>query len=67
MSRPVTLAVELSVEIRDPWGNAMRGISARTKSNRKDFGVSWSSTMDGGGLVVSETVEIDLEMELLRK
>lgn len=63
----VGLIVELTDEIRDPWGNVKRGAAARTRIDRKDFGVSWNAVMDAGGFVVSDTVDITLELELLRK
>src|SRR4051812_11954416 len=43
ITRETTLEVEpLSPEVRDPWGNDKRGISATTRINRKDFEVSWN-------------------------
>jgi len=59
-TRRVALEVELSDEIRDPWGNVKRGVSAAGRINRKDFDVNWNTPMDGGGLVVGDMVEITL-------
>jgi polyisoprenoid-binding protein YceI len=68
VTREVTLDVEpLSPDIRDPWGNVKRGVTATTKINRKDFGVSWNAALDGGGVVVGDEVTITLEVELGRK
>jgi len=67
VTRSVTLDVELSDEIKDPWGNAKRGVSATAKVNRKEFGITWNAAMDGGGLVVGEVVEVSIEAELVRK
>lgn len=39
------------------------GFTAKTTLNRKDFGVSWSRALDGGGLVVSDEVEVSLNLE----
>jgi len=66
VTRPVTLDVELSDEIKDPWGNAKRGVSATAKLHRKEFGVTWNAAMDGGGIVVGEVVEVTIEAELVR-
>ena len=54
-------------EVKDPRGNAKSGASATTKINRQDFGVSWSKTLDGGGLVVSDEVWVTIELELKKK
>ena len=42
-------------------------MSATTKINRQDFGVSWSKTMDGGGLVVAHDVTIQIDVEMVQK
>ena len=70
--RGVTKEVVLDVEgplpeIKDGRGNVKSGASISTKLNRQDFGVSWSKTMDGGGLVVSDEVIITIELEISRK
>jgi polyisoprenoid-binding protein YceI len=68
ITREVTLDVEpLSPEVRDPWGNDKRGVSATTRINRKDFDISWNAALDGGGLVVGDEVSVTLEVELGRK
>jgi len=68
ITREATLDVEpLSPEVRDPWGNNKRGVSATTRIDRKDFEVSWNAALDGGGLVVGDEVAITLEVELGRR
>jgi len=65
VTKPVVLDVEGPVApIKDPRGNMKTGATATTKINRQDFGVSWSKTLDGGGLVVSDDVWITIELEL---
>ncbi len=69
--RGVTKEVVLDVDGPTPalkMGNSTRrGVSATTKINRKDFGVSWSRALDGGGMVVSDEVNITLDVEFLLK
>jgi len=68
ITRESTLDVEpLSPEIRDPWGNEKRGVSATTRINRKDFEVSWNAALDGGGLLVGDEVSVTIEIELGRR
>jgi polyisoprenoid-binding protein YceI len=67
----VTKAVVLdvtgpSVEIKDPGGNIRRGVSAVTRINRKDFGLTWSKMVEAGP-VVGDEVAIEIEAELLKK
>jgi polyisoprenoid-binding protein YceI len=68
VTRETTLDVEpLSPDVRDPWGNQKRGVSATTKINRKDFNVSFNAALDGGGVVVGDEVSVTLEVELGRR
>jgi len=48
---------------KDPWGNTRAGFSAEGTLNRKDFGMVWNKTLDNGGLVVGDEVQIRLEIE----
>ncbi len=63
----VTQTVELEMEyngmVTDPWGNTRVGWEAEGEIDRKDFGMKFSSAMDNGGLVVGNTIKIELEIE----
>ncbi|WP_394833088.1 YceI family protein [Pendulispora rubella] len=68
VTRPVVLSVSgLTPEVKDPWGGIRRAAQASTKINRKDFGMTWNKAIEGGGVVVSDEVQIDLEVELTKK
>jgi len=53
--------------VNDPMGNVKLGGSATTRINRQDFGVSWSKSLDGGGVVVGDDVDITIDIELVKK
>jgi len=68
--RGVTKEVVLDVEplrpaIKDQRGATRTGTTATTRINRQDFGVKWSRTLDGGGVVVSDEVSITIDVELV--
>lgn len=68
----VTKEVVLNVEgpapaTKDPWGNTKSGFTATTKLNRKDFGVTWNKSVDGGGVVVGEEVSVTIDLEVNKK
>jgi polyisoprenoid-binding protein YceI len=68
VTRPVTLEVEaLPPSIKDPWGNARRGVSARGRINRKDWGLEWNMALEAGGVVVGEEVALEIEAELVAR
>jgi polyisoprenoid-binding protein YceI len=63
VTRPVTLNVTYGGSATDPWGKERAAFLATTKINRKDFGLTWNKTLERGGLVVGEEVDITLEIE----
>ena len=68
VSRPVTLEVEaLPPAIKDPWGNARRGVSARARINRKDWGLKWNLAIEAGGVAVADEVAIEVEAEIVAR
>ncbi|WP_257448907.1 YceI family protein [Archangium lipolyticum] len=68
VTKPVVLDVEgFTTESKDPWGNIKRGGVATTKINRKDFGLTYNSVLETGGVAVGEEVAITIDVELNKK
>jgi len=68
VTRPVTLEVEaLPPAIQDPWGNRRRGVSARARINRKDWGLKWNLAIEAGGVAVGDEVAIEIEAEIVAR
>jgi len=66
VTKEVVLDVEGSPKpFTDPMGNLKLGGSATTKLNRKDFGIEWNKTLDGGGVVLSDNVDVTIDIELI--
>lgn len=63
VTRPVTLALEVNGFGPDAWGGTRAGFSASTAIDRNDFGVDIKMPLDGGGVVVGDKVQINLEIE----
>jgi len=63
VTKPVEMQMEILGTVTDPWGNERAGFSASVKINRKDYGLSYNSVMEAGGLVVGDEVKITLEIE----
>lgn len=67
VTRKVVFAVEgPSAPTKDPWGGTRMGLSAVMKINRKDFGLTWNTALQTGGIVVGEEVTIMLEVEFVK-
>jgi polyisoprenoid-binding protein YceI len=68
VSKPVVLEVEApATEVKDPYGNVKRGAMATTTINRKDFGLNWNKALEAGGVLIGETVQITIDLQLVRK
>jgi polyisoprenoid-binding protein YceI len=70
--RGVTKEVALDVDgptapIKDPYGNQRAAVNATTKINRQDFGVKWNATIDGGGVVVGDEINITIDAEMIKQ
>ena len=67
----VTKNVKLNVQFggiaKDPWGNEKAGFTLSGKINRSDWGLVWNATLETGGVMVSDEVNISCELELINK
>jgi polyisoprenoid-binding protein YceI len=66
VTREIALVGKFNGVAKDPWGNVRAGFTAEGKFNRKDFGMNWSKTLDNGGLVVGDEVQIKLDIECIK-
>ncbi len=67
VKRTVTFDVEgPAAPTKDPWGHTRIGLSATTKINRKDFGLTWNATLETGGVLVGDEVTIALEVQFVK-
>jgi polyisoprenoid-binding protein YceI len=69
--RGVTHKIRFAVEgptppAKDPWGNTRVAVSATTKINRKDFGLTWNAALETGGILVGDEVTITLDVEFVK-
>jgi polyisoprenoid-binding protein YceI len=66
VTRPVTLEAEYLGTGKDPWGNERVAFEAKTRINRKDFGLTWNQALETGGILVGDEVEISLEIQAMK-
>jgi polyisoprenoid-binding protein YceI len=67
ITRQVVFLVEgPTLPAKDSWGNTRIGLSAYTKINRKDFGLTWNATLETGGILVGDEVSISLDVQFVK-
>jgi polyisoprenoid-binding protein YceI len=66
VTKEITLIGTFNGVTKDPWGNTRAGFTAEGTLNRKDFGMIWNKTLDNGGLVVGDEVQIRLDIECIK-
>ena len=66
VSKPVTVDFELNGGAQDPWGNFRGGFEGHTTINRKDWGVNWNAALEAGGVMVSDKVTLEFEVEAVK-
>lgn len=67
VTKEVTLDVEFGGLMKDPWGNEKAGFSVSGKLNRKDWGLNWNAALESGGVLVSEDVRINAEVQFVKQ
>ncbi len=63
VTKSVALDVEYGGQAKDPWGNQRVAFAASGSVDRRDFGLAWNQVLEAGGVLVGETIEIELEVQ----
>jgi polyisoprenoid-binding protein YceI len=67
VKKQVKLHVEFGGVVKDPWGNEKAVFNVSGKINRKEWGLNWNQALEAGGVLVSEDVWINCEVQLAKK
>jgi polyisoprenoid-binding protein YceI len=62
----VTLDVEQTGAGKDPWGNQRLGFSVKGAISRGQWGLKWNQALEAGGVLVSDKVEIEAEVQVVQ-
>lgn len=63
VTKPATFMLEYNGQAKDMQGMMRAGFSATTKVNRKDYGIIWNKALDGGGVVLGDEVDVNVQIE----
>lgn len=66
ISKRIKLEVEFGGIGQDPWGNTKAGFNVNGKINRKEWDLNWNAALEAGGVLVSDEVKINCEIQLLK-
>ncbi|MDX1295458.1 MAG: YceI family protein [Sulfurimonadaceae bacterium] len=67
VTKPVTLEVEIGGVVTDFQGKQRIGFSMEGKIDRQDFGLKWNKLLETGGLVVGDTVKLQIDIEAIER
>lgn len=67
VTKSVKFPVEFGGLMKDPWGNIKAGFNITGKINRKEWGLTWNAALDAGGVLVSDEVRINAEIQLIKQ
>lgn len=67
VTKSITLDTEFGGLQNDPWGNKKAGFILEGKINRKDFNLTWNSTLETGGVLVGEEVKLGIELQFIKQ
>jgi polyisoprenoid-binding protein YceI len=67
VTKPVKLNVEFAGVMKDPWGNEKAGYTLTGKIVRKDWGLNWNAALEAGGVLVSEEVTLNCDVQLVKQ
>ena len=66
VTRAETFDVEAEGPSKDPWGNNRWGFSVTGTLDRKEYGLIWNVALETGGVMVGDTIKIELEVQVMQ-
>ncbi|AOP53642.1 YceI family protein [Brevibacterium aurantiacum] len=67
ITRPVSVPLELLGIDHDQTGALRAGFEGKRRIDRRDWGVTWNTTLDSGGLLVSDKITLEFELSLIKE
>lgn len=67
VTKEVTLDTHFEGVAQSPWGQQVIAFSATTQLNRKDFGLNWNVALEAGGVLVGDTIKLEIDVEAIKQ
>jgi polyisoprenoid-binding protein YceI len=65
-TKTMSVPLELIGIDTDPFGNLRAGLEGSRRIDRKDWGVTWNTKLDSGGVLVSDKITLEFELSLIK-
>lgn len=66
ITKEITMNAKYGGTIVDPWGNTKAGFKVTGTIDRTNWGLKYNSTMDTGGLMIGNEIDIVCNFELIK-
>jgi polyisoprenoid-binding protein YceI len=66
VTKPVTITWEHTGTATDPYGNLRAGFEGRATINRKDWGITYNAALETGGVLISDKIQLELDVEAVK-
>jgi polyisoprenoid-binding protein YceI len=66
MTRPVSVEFTLTGSAKDPFGNTRVGFEGALAIKRSDWGLTWNTPLDTGGVLVSDRIQVEFDVSVIR-
>ena len=53
--------------IKDPWGGTRAAFKAATSLDRDDYNLTYNKALESGGYLIGKTVDIEINLQLIKK
>jgi polyisoprenoid-binding protein YceI len=67
ITRPVSLDVTFEGVSPDPWGGTRAGFTISGELVREDWDMTWNVPLETGGVLVSRTVQLEIEAQAVKE
>jgi len=67
ITKPVSLKVNYGGTATDPWGQVKAGFEIEGKINRKEFGLTFHAVTETGGIMLSDDVKLNLQIQVIKQ
>ncbi|WP_028393572.1 YceI family protein [Bacillus cihuensis] len=67
VTREETFQVTFEGEAKDPWGNDKAGFSGSGKVKRSDYGLTWNTALETGGVLVGDQITLNFDIQAVKQ